>query len=149
VTSSYGVGCNAFKVTAADGKFSAEQIYANKLMANHHGGVLRVGEHIYGHSEGKGWVCLKLKSGEAAWEEKRKLGKGSIVYVDGQLILRSEEGKGTVSLIEASPEGFREKGRFDPPNRSEQASWAHPVVSDGKLWLRDQDILLCYDLTGK
>ncbi|HEU0011647.1 MAG TPA: PQQ-binding-like beta-propeller repeat protein [Verrucomicrobiae bacterium] len=149
VTSSYGVGCNAFKVTAAGGKFVAEQLYANKTLANHHGGVLRVGDHIYGHSEGKGWVCLDLKTGEAAWEEKRKASKGSVVYADGHLILRAEEGKGTVWLIEASPDGFREKGRFDPPNRSEQASWAHPVVSDGKLWLRDQDILLCYDLTGK
>jgi hypothetical protein len=71
------------------------------------------------------------------------------VYVDGHFILRAEDGRGTAALIEATPEGFREKGRFNPPNRSEQNSWAHPVVSDGKLWLRDQDILLCYDLTGK
>jgi outer membrane protein assembly factor BamB len=111
--------------------------------------VLEVGGYVYGHSEGKGWVCLDLKTGEAAWEEKRKAGKGSVVYADGHLILRAEGGKGTVSLIEASAAGFRENGRFDPPNRSEQASWAHPVVSDGKLWLRDQDILLCYDLKGK
>ncbi len=149
VTSSYGVGCNAFKVTAAGGKFAAEQLYANKTMANHHGGVLCVGDHIYGHSEGKGWVCLELKSGAAAWQERNKAAKGSLVFADGNLILRAEEGRGTVWLIEAPPDGFREKGRFDPPNRSEQASWAHPVVSDGKLWLRDQDILLCYDLTGK
>ena len=72
-----------------------------------------------------------------------------VVFADGHLILRAEGGKGTVSLIEATAEGFREKGRFDPPNRSEQASWAHPVVSDGKLWLRDQDVLLCYDLKAK
>jgi outer membrane protein assembly factor BamB len=149
VTSGYGVGCNAFKVTAAEGKFSAEQIYANKLMANHHGGVVLVGNHVYGHSDGKGWVCLELKTGNAAWEQKPKPGKGSVVYADGHLILRQEDGRGTVVLIEASPAGYHEKGRFDPPNRSEQASWAHPVVSDGKLWLRDQDILLCYDLTGK
>ena len=149
VTSGYGVGCNAFKVTAAAGKFSAEQIYANKTMANHHGGVVLVGNHVYGHSEGKGWVCLDLKTGEAAWEEKRKAGKGSVVYADGHLILRAEGGKGTVVLIEATTAGFQEKGRFDPPNRSEQNSWAHPVISDGKLWLRDQDVLLCYDVTGK
>jgi len=149
VTSSYGTGCNAFKVTAAGGKFTAEQLYANKLMANHHGGVISLGNYVYGHSEGKGWVCLDIKTGQAAWEEKGKLGKGSLVYVDGHFILRAKDGRGTVALIEATPEGFREKGRFNPPNRSEQNSWAHPVVSDGKLWLRDQDILLCYDLTGK
>lgn len=149
VTSGYGVGCNAFKVTAADGKFSAEQIYANKTMANHHGGVLRIGGHVYGHSEGKGWTCQDLKSGEAKWQEKGKVGKGSVVAVGNQLILRAEDGKGTVALIEATPEGYVEKGRFDPPNRSEKNSWAHPVVSDGKLWLRDQGVLLCYDLKVK
>ena len=149
VTSSYGVGCNAFKITASEGKFTAAQLYANKTMANHHGGVVLVGGYVYGHSEGKGWVCLDLKSGNAAWEEKGKASKGSVVYADGHLILRAEEGKGTVWLIDATAEGFREKGRFNPPNRSEQASWAHPVVSDGKLWLRDQDILLCYDLKAK
>lgn len=149
VTSSYGVGCNAFKITSTQGKFSAEQLYANKVMANHHGGVVLVGDHVYGHSEGKGWVCLDLKTGAAAWEEKGKLGKGSLVYADGHFILRAEDGKGTVALIDASPEGYREKGRFNQPNRSEQESWAHPVVSDGKLWLRDQDILLCYDLRAK
>ncbi len=149
VTSGYGVGCNAFKVTAADGKFTAEQIYASKAMANHHGGVLRIGGNVYGHSEGKGWTCQDLKSGEAKWQEKGKVGKGSVVAIGNQLILRAEDGKGTVALIEATPEGYSEKGRFDPPNRSEKHSWAHPVVSDGKLWLRDQDVLLCYDLKGK
>lgn len=149
VTSGYGVGCNAFKVTAADGKFSAEEIYANKTMANHHGGVLLIGGNVYGHSDGKGWTCQDLKTGEAKWQEKGKVGKGSVVAVGGQLILRAEDNRGTVALIEASPGGYVEKGRFDQPERSDKNSWAHPVVSDGKLWLRDQGVLLCYDLTAK
>jgi outer membrane protein assembly factor BamB len=149
VTSGYGVGCNLFKVTAADGKFTAEQVYANKTMANHHGGVIKVGDYVYGHSEAKGWTCQDFKTGEAKWQEKQKLGKGSIAFADGCFYLRQEDGPGTVALIEATPEGYKEKGRFDQPERSKKKSWPHPVIAGAKLYLRDQDLLLCYDLKAK
>jgi outer membrane protein assembly factor BamB len=149
VSSGYGIGCNLFKVSAADGKFSASEVYANKVMVNHHGGVIKVGDYVYGYSDGKGWTCQDFKSGEAKWQEKEKLGKGALVYADGHFYLRQENSKGTVVLIEASPEGFKEHGRFDQPDRSNKNSWAHPVVAGGKLYLRDQDLLLCYDVKGK
>lgn len=149
VTSEYGVGCNLFKITSANGQFSAEQVYANKVMANHHGGVIKIGDYVYGHSTGKGWTCQNFKTGESVWEEKKKLGKGSITYADGCFYLRQEDGKGTVALVEASPTGYKEVGRFDQPERSEKNSWAHPVVAAGKLYLRDQDVLLCYDVRAK
>jgi outer membrane protein assembly factor BamB len=148
VTSGYGVGCNLFKVTKSGAEFSAEQVYANKDMVDHHGGVVLVGEHLYGHSDSKGWVCQEFKTGNVVWAEKQKLEKGSIVYADGHLYLRGQS-KGTIVLIEASPQGFTEKGRFEQPERSKDNSWAHPVVIGGKLYLRDQDILLCYDVKKK
>ncbi len=146
VTSGYGVGCNLFKVTKTGAAFSAQQVYANRDMVNHHGGVLRVGGHLYGYSDGKGWICQEFKTGTTLWAERRKLGKGSLTCADGHLILRYESGPGTIVLIKATPEGFQETGRFDPPDRSNQNSWPHPVVCDGRLYVRDQDILLCYDL---
>jgi len=149
VSSGYGVGCNLFKISSADGKFSGEQVYANKVMVNHHGGVLRVGDYLYGYSDGKGWTCLDLKTGEAKWQEKEKLGKGSLVCADGRLYLRQEDRKGTVALIEPSPEGYKEHGRFDQPDRSPKSSWPHPVVIGGRLYLRDQDVLLCYNVKAK
>jgi len=149
VTSGYGVGCNLFKISKAGGQFNAEEVYNNKVMANHHGGVVLVGEHLYGYSDGKGWVCQEFKTGNAVWQEKQKLGKGSIVYADGHLYLRSESGRGTVVLIEATPQGFSEKGRFEQPDRSQENSWPHPVVINGRLYLRDQDVLLCYDVKQK
>ena len=149
VTSGYGAGCNLFKIGAADGKFSAVQVYANKVMVNHHGGVIRVGDHVYGYSDGKGWTCQEFKSGKAVWQNKEKLGKGSIAYADGRLYLRGEDGKGTVALIDASAEGYTERGRFNPPDRSDKNSWPHPVISGGRLYLRDQDVLLCYDVKAK
>jgi len=149
VTSGYGVGCNLFKVTADSGKFSAEQVYANKVIANHHGGVIKISDYVYGHSEGKGWTCQNFKTGEAKWQDREKVGKGSLVYADGHFYLRQEDKKGTVALIEASPDGYREHGRFDQPDRSGKNSWPHPVVAGSKLYLRDQDVLLCYDVRAK
>jgi outer membrane protein assembly factor BamB len=146
VTSSYGIGCNLFKISRSGDTFSTEEVYANKVMANHHGGVVLVGEHLYGFSDGKGWVCQDFKTGDSVWSERDHLSKGAITYADGHLYLRSEGGKGTVVLIEATPEGFKEKGRFDQPQRSNVQSWPHPVIANGKLYLRDKDILLCYDL---
>jgi outer membrane protein assembly factor BamB len=147
VTSGYGVGCNAFKISKDGDHFKAEQVYENKVMVNHHGGVVLVDEHLYGYSDGRGWVCQDFKTGEMVWQDK-KLGKGALVYADGHLYLRNE-GKGTVVLIEATPKGYVETGRFEQPERSQQNSWAHPVVIGGKLYLRDQDILLCYDVKKK
>lgn len=149
VTSGYGVGCDAFKVTRADSKFSAEVLYSNKEMKNHHGGVVLVGEHLYGYSDAGGWVCQNFKTGEVAWREKSKLGKGSISYADGRLYCRHEAEEGTLVLLEASPEGYREHGRFDQPERSNKNSWPHPVISNGRLYIRDQGILLCYDIKAK
>lgn len=149
VTSGYGVGCNLFEVKAAGGAFSAEELYANKTMVNHHGGVVLLEGRLYGFSEGKGWVCQDLKTGDMLWNEKEKLGKGAILYAHGHLYLRYEGSKGTVALIEASPKGYVEKGRFDQPDRSNKNSWPHPVIHDGRLYLRDQGILLCYDVKAK
>jgi len=146
VTSGYGIGCNLFRIGEKGGKFKAEQVYANKVMVNHHGGVIKVGVHVYGYSDSKGWTCQDFRTGEAKWQEKEKLGKGSLVYADRRFYLRQEDKPGTVALIEATPEGYREHGRFEPPDRSPEKSWSHPVVSGGHLYLRDLDVLLCYDV---
>ena len=148
VSSGYGVGCNLFKVTESGGKFTAQEAYANKVMSNHHGGVVKVGDYNYGYSDGRGWVCQNFKTGEAKWEEKEKFGKGALVCADGRLFLRGED-KGTVVLIDASPDGYKEHGRFEQPSRSDQKAWPHPVIAGGKLYLRDQDALLCHEVKGK
>jgi outer membrane protein assembly factor BamB len=145
VTSGYGAGCNLFKVTRTDGKFSAEQVYANHVMGNHHGGVVRVGEYIYGYSDGKGLTCQNARTGEAVWAEKAAIKKGSVCYANGKLYCR-EEDTGTVVLVDAAPGGYTEKGRFNQPERTAEKAWSHPVIANGKLYIRDQDLLLCYDI---
>jgi len=145
VTSGYGIGCNLFQVTKTGSGFQAKESYANKVMVNHHGGVVRVGEYLYGYSDGKGWVCQEFRTGKLVWTDKG-VGKGSLTCADGYLYMRSEEGKGSIALVEATPNGYKEKGRFDQPDRSSENSWPHPVISGGKLYLRDQDALFCYDV---
>jgi outer membrane protein assembly factor BamB len=145
VTSGYGAGCNLFKVASSGDKFSAEQAYANKVMVNHHGGVVKVGDFVYGYSESKGFTCQNFKTGEAAWVENEKIKKCCVSYADGALYCR-EEDSGTMILLEASSTGYAEKGRFKQPDRAKEKAWPHPTIADGKLFLRDQDLLLCYSL---
>lgn len=147
VTSAYGIGCNLFKISEAGGKFTADEAYANKVLGNKHGGVIKVGDCVYGHADDKGWTCQDFKTGEARWQYN-KLGKGSLIYADRRFYLRAED-KGTMVLIEASPEGFKEHGRFEQPDRSDKKAWPYPVIAHGKLYLRDMDTLLCYDIKAK
>jgi hypothetical protein len=106
--------------------------------------------YLYGHSDGVGWVCQNFKTGEEVWAEKKALGKGAVAYADGMLYCLAEN-NGTVALVEASPKGWNEHGRFklDPQTtqRSSQGKiWTHPVVTGGRLYLRDQELLSCYDV---
>jgi outer membrane protein assembly factor BamB len=145
VTSGYNAGSNLFKVTADGGKFTAEQVYANRAMANQHGGVVKVGDYLYGYSDSRGLACQDFQTGEIVWAEKAKVKKGSVSYADGMLYCR-EEDSGTMILVPATPAGYQEKGRFPQPDRAKEKAWPHPTIANGKLYLRDQDVLLCYDV---
>lgn len=149
ITTGYGVGCKLVKI-GPDNK--PEDVYENKVMKNHHGGVVLIGEHLYGHSDGPGWICQNFKTGEEVWAAKN-LGKGALVAANGQLYC-VDEGSGTVVLADASPKGWQEQGRFAQGPKSSLRSprgqfWTHPVVANGKLYLRDQENLACFDISGK
>jgi outer membrane protein assembly factor BamB len=149
VTAGYKSGCGLVKLTP-DGKggLKSKVEYANMVMENHHGGVILIGDHIYG-SDAKGLVCQEFKTGKLAWAEK-KVGKGSVVAADGHLYCYGEK-DGTVICVEANPTKYVEKGRFKIPRKSDKRKpsggiWTHPVIADGKLYLRDQELLFCFDL---
>ena len=114
---------------------------------NHHGGMLRIGDYIYagkGHNNGFP-ICIEWKTGKVVWEKERGPGKESaaVIAADGHLYFRYQDG--IMALIEASPKGYVEKGAFKLASVS-GPSWPHPAIHDGKLYLRDQDVLMCYDL---
>lgn len=152
VCAGYGVGAKLIKIGAGN---KAEDMNPdmNTSMENHHGGVVLVNGNLYGYSNKGGWTCLDFKTGAVKWQENAALKKGAIHYADGKLYLL-EEGTGTVALIDASPDGWKEHGRFTLTPQTTQRNpkgkvWTHPTVANGKLFLRDQELLFCFDVSGK
>jgi outer membrane protein assembly factor BamB len=142
---SYGVGGGLARISSDGGTFTAKEEFFVKEMQNHHGGMLLVGDHVYG-TNNAALLCVSFEDGKVAWQN-RCVGKGSVAYADGCLYVRGENG--TVALVEATPKGYKEKGRFSQPERSSNKAWPHPVVAGGKLYLRDWDTLLCYDVKAQ
>lgn len=137
-------------VSKSGDEFKVDVVYSNKNLLNHHGNVVRVGDHIYGF--GVAWTCLDFKTGEQVWTE-RKLGSGAVTYADGRLYCYTEN-DGTAALAEANPAAWKEHGRFKIPQASKQRQpqgkvWTPPVVANGKLFLRDQELLFCFDVKAK
>ena len=150
VTSGYGVGC---KLVSIDSSNNASDVWMDKTMKNHHGGVVKVGDYLYGFSDGAGLICQDWKTGELVWNEKgRYTTKGSVHVADGNLYALNED-DGTLTLATVSPDGFEMKGQFTLDPQSENRNpkgkvWTHPLVIGGKLFLRDQEIIVCYDVSS-
>jgi outer membrane protein assembly factor BamB len=142
VSSDYGTGAGLVEIKA-DGA-TAQEIYFTKEMRNHHSSSVLLGDTLYGFS-GSILTAMRFSTGEVIWKD-RSVGKGSLVYADGHLYCFSENG--VVGLVEATPDGYREKGRFTITQDS-LPTWAHPVVDGGRLYLRDQDTLYAYDVRQK
>ena len=175
LSSDYGTGCALLRLSSQAGGIKAEEIYFTRNMRNHYSSSVLVGDHLYGYSS-RILTCMNFKTGEVAWRN-RSVGKGQLIYADRHLYLLSEDGN--VGLVEATPEEYREKSRFllgdDPqapladtstagqkelsptdvaPKRSPSAvgnypTWTLPAIANGKLFLRDQDTLYCYDIKAR
>jgi len=144
VSSDYGTGSALLELTASGNNVSAKEVYFTRQMKNHHATSILVGEHLYGFDSAI-LTAMKFDTGEVAWQN-RSVGKGSLTFADDRLYLYSEGG--VVGLAEASPGGYREHGRFEL-RTGRQPTWSHPVVSGGKLFLRDQDAIYAYDVRAK
>ena len=147
-TSGYGVGSMLVEIGR---NYDVREVYRNRVMKNQHGGAILLGDHVYGYSDGVGWVCQDLSTGQRVWREREALGKGAIAYADGRFYCLAEN-SGEVVLIAASPAGWQEHGRFtlEPQTNLRKDSgkiWTHPVISGGRLYLRDQDLLFCFDVS--
>ena len=140
-TSAYGTGGGLVDLTVQNGEVAATEVYFTREMKNHHGGVVLVDGYLYGFND-LILTCLEFATGKMMWRD-RSVGKGSVTYADGRLYIQSETNM--VGLAEATPSGYNEKGRFEIPDKG-MPSWAHPVISDGRLYVRNQDTLLVYDI---
>jgi outer membrane protein assembly factor BamB len=141
ISSDYGTGGGVVEITP-DNK--AKEIYFTRNMQNHHSSSVLVGDYLYGFSSSI-LTAMKFDTGEIAWRD-RSVGKGSLVYADGNLYCFSENG--VVGLVEATPTGYKEKGRFRI-QQGQLPTWTHPVVAGGRLYLRDQDTIYAFDVREK
>ena len=140
--SAYGTGGGKARVTRSGSNFGVEEVFFVKKFENHHGGFVLVDDHIYGTNNSV-LMCIDWNNGDVVWQD-RCVGKGSVSFADGHLMVRGERGE--VALVEATPTSYVEKGRFMQSDRSDKNAWPHPVIAGGKLLLRDQDRMLAYDI---
>jgi outer membrane protein assembly factor BamB len=149
-TSRNGSGLNRIKVNGDS--VSSEEVYLNRIALNSIGGVVRVGDYVYGANAKGDLVCMDFKTGAVKWSHAC-VGWAGLCYADGMLYVRGQGGDGFgpekptfMALVEATPEGYKEKGRFEQPDHGKRPAWPHPVVANGRLYLRDGNVLLCYDV---
>lgn len=147
----YGDGGAALlkiKVETDNVTATEEKRYGANELQNHHGGMVVVGDYIYfGNAHNQGFpVCVEFKSGDIKWKEKKGAGNGSaaVAYADGMLYFRYQSGK--MALVKADPKGYTLVSSFELPDRSGKPSWPHPTIANGKLFIRDQDKLICFNI---
>jgi outer membrane protein assembly factor BamB len=143
-TSAYDTGAGLVDLTAQNGEVKAKEVYFTHNMKNHHGGVVLVDGYLYGFNDSI-LTCLEFATGKMMWRD-RSVGKGSVTFADGNLYIQGESM--VVGLAQATSSGYVEKGRFNIPDKG-FPSWSHPVISDGRLYVRNQDTLLAYDVKAK
>lgn len=147
------------EVTKDDSGFTIKDSYPIKVakaLKNAHGNFVLVDGHCYGHSGKKSWVCQELQTGKIVWDEKNELecGSGCLIAAEGRLYLYGDEGD--VVLLEASSKAWTEHGRFSLPMKSafpqsrktsrSSKAWNHPVIANGRLYVRDCEVMFCYDV---
>jgi len=141
-------GAGLLKLVKKGDGIAAEEQYFQKKLPNAIGGAVLINGFLYG-TTGTGMECAEFKTGDIKWQE-RGLGAGSVCYADSSLYLHGENGD--VGLVQATPEGYKEKGRFTPesaPSDRKGKAWAYPVVANGRLYIRDAGHLWAYDIKEK
>jgi hypothetical protein len=154
-TANYRAGCECYQLSLDGDAVKAKKLYSGeKTVTNHHGGVIGLDNHIFGHSDSGGWTCFDFKKEkpEAEWQSS-KLGKGSITYADGRFFCYAES-SGDLAVIKASTQGWEEVGRMSLPSKSATRPnsgkiWPHPVIAQGKLFLRDYEKFFVFDVKPK
>jgi outer membrane protein assembly factor BamB len=152
-----GGGCDCFRITPDAKKFKAIPVYSEKMIANRQGGLVLLGDYLYGFHEDTNWMCQDLNTGKIVWPKKRArqaVKVGSVIAADSRLYVLAEapnDESGTVAMLDASPKAYKVISQFKLPQASKLRKsgggvWTHPVLSDGKLYLRDQELLFCYQV---
>jgi outer membrane protein assembly factor BamB len=145
----WGGRAELLKIEPDGKKLKATSVYFKNDLSNRLGDVVLVDQYVYGFHDTRDWRCLELATGNQKWQSTR-LGAGSVAYADGRIYVQAEN-EGVVALVEPSPEQYKEVSRFTLPERAKQPKvngkiWTHPVIADGHLYLRDQELIFCYKI---
>jgi len=143
ISSGYNYGCALLKIVKNGSGFSAQKVYQNKRMRNHFSSCVLFEDHLYGFDDSS-LTCLEFRTGNLVWRERGTFGKGSLLIADGHLVILAENG--LFALAEATPKGYREKWRQWFAPEGSRRIWSVPVLCDGRLYVRDEERLVCYDL---
>jgi len=151
VSTAYRTGCALLRIKRDGKTWSAEEVYFHdaNTFSNHHGGMVLVGDYLYaGDGQNRGApICIEFLTGKVMWKEQPvDRGSAAVLYADNRLYFRYEGG--TVALIAPDPQQFRLISQFRPAVVDGPA-WPHPVICDGKLYLRAHTVLMCYDIKNK
>ncbi len=153
-TTDYGAKCMLLKLSKSGDGIKAEKVYSNKNLENHHGGVILHDGHVFGshgnanNKDRMAFVCQDMLKGDVTWRNDKAIEPSSIAYADGNFYCYGQQ-TGTMVRVAATAKGFEERDRFTIPKESSKRSpqgaiWTHPVIANGKLYLRDQELLYCY-----
>jgi hypothetical protein len=137
------VGGGLTRISGGGESLVAEEVYFEKKIACHHGGIVKIGDYLYSNAGGT-LMCIDFLTGTIKWQN-RSVGKGSLLAADGMLYLLSESHE--AALVEATPDEYREHGRLKIQAHG-RPSWAHPIVAGGRFYIRDQESLSSYDVKG-
>jgi outer membrane protein assembly factor BamB len=146
----YGKGGALLHLVPTAGGVTAKEVYFNQQLTNKHGGLVVVGDYVYGDHDDSGRpFCAEVKTGKVVWHREGRgpgAGSASVAYADGRLYFRYENG--ITALVNASPDRYTEVSTFMIPKR-DGPSRAHPAIAGGKLYLREGDTVWCYDVRAR
>jgi len=146
LSSGYNYGAEGYKLAKnADGTITATKLWHTQQFDNHHHGLVLVGDHVYGTSSGGTWFAVNFLTGEIAYTARPVSEQTAVHYADGMIYCLAQDSR-TVILWDPKPTEFVEAGRFVLPREAEGKAWAHPVVLNGRLYLRHSQYLYCYDV---
>ncbi|MGD9646442.1 MAG: PQQ-binding-like beta-propeller repeat protein [Pirellulales bacterium] len=140
-------GGGLVRLEANGSTLEPHEVYFAKTLPTSIGGAVKIGDYLYGSNSG-GMLCVEFATGELKWQD-RSIAPGAVCYADGLIYLHGENGD--VALVEATPDGYHEHGRFTPPDlpeRDKGKAWTYPVVANGRLYIRDVGAVWCFDVSG-
>jgi len=141
ITSGYRTGCGLFKLAAEGDKLTADEVWQSDVLLNKFQSCVLIDGKLYS-SDQKGLKCVDFMTGNEEWNIHRKK-HGTLVPADGKFFFLSQEG--TLEVGPISPTGF------EPFVEAEILSgrcWSIPVIHNGRLYARNLERLVCFDLRG-